>query len=260
MKAISDLDRFEVFCWFFTFLAIFFLAGPVMALFVSLKPAFFYQDAFDPEIWESLRLTLFSGFVSSIFGVLTGIPMAYVLSISSRKVRTIVEPLIEIPIILPPVIAGISLVCFLSPDFVVGNAFSRIGIHFISSIYGIIAGMYFVGVPFIVKTSLAAFQEIDSRVVKTARCLGASGFRAFMTVILPLSAPQVFTGFILMLGRSIGIFGTVVLIAYNPKTIPVLAYDRFLSSGMESAKTPAVILVLLSFVFYAMRRLTIGGK
>ncbi|MDD5091058.1 MAG: ABC transporter permease [Candidatus Wallbacteria bacterium] len=260
MRRFKDLDRFEVLCWVFTLAAILFLAGPVAGLLLSVDPDFFAHDARDPEIWRSLKITVFSGFASSMLGLVTGLPLAWVLSTSSVRVRNTIEPLIEIPILLPPVIAGICLVSFLSEKSIVGGIFSRLGIEFISSVWGIVAGMYFVGVPFIVKTSLSAFQEIDHRIIRTARLLGAGSARAFFTIVLPHSSRAILTGFILMLGRSIGIFGTVVMIAYEPKTVPVLVYHRFVSMGIEAAKTPAVLLIGLSLLFFAMRRLTVRGS
>ena len=114
--------------------------------------------------------------------------------------------------------------------------------------------MFFVSVPFLVNAVKSGFKLIDERYEKTAITLGASRWKAFFTVSLPMVKKSIFSGSIMMWGRGISEFGAVVILAYHPMTAPVLIFERFQNFGLQYALPVTVLLILISLlVFFFMR-------
>ncbi|PKK90774.1 MAG: hypothetical protein CVV64_07810 [Candidatus Wallbacteria bacterium HGW-Wallbacteria-1] len=230
------------------------LVVPLFVLFSCLDMESLTQGLSDGQVWRSIWVTVLAGTISTVLGVLTGVPLAWWMSRMTPSRRAMVEPLTEIPIVLPPIIAGIALLQTISPAFFFGRFLKNSGVELFGTIPGIILAMYFVGVPFIVKTCLTSFLSIDRRYEYVARCLGASEWKVFFRIFLPLCWKGILNGCVLMFGRSMGIFGTVVLIASSEPTVPVLVYNRFNSMGLKAAITPALILTLVSLIFFVLRQ------
>jgi len=114
--------------------------------------------------------------------------------------------------------------------------------------------MLFVSLPFLVDSSREAFALVDERYEHVARTLGSSRAGAFARVTFPQAWRGVLAGAVLMWGRGISEFGAVVILAYNPKVISVLTFERFEGYGLRAAQPPAVLIVLVAFVVFLLVR------
>lgn len=245
--------------WTVSVFVILLMVVPVTLLFFSLDRETLIDGIKDREVIGSVLLTVECGLVATLLGLLSGLPLSYILARSKSWVRKYIEPLIEVPIVIPPIVAGVALMYLFSGNTLLGKFLHALGISVLSSRLGIVVGMYFVGVPFIVKSTIAGFSGINEKYEKMAMSLGASPWRVFFTVTLPMNFRSIVNGSILMFGRSMGIFGTVFIIAYYPKTIPVMVYERYTATGLLTALPPALLLVVVSLLLFIMRQWLLGN-
>ena len=134
------------------------------------------------------------------------------------------------------------------------------GIEFTDTMAGIVLAMVFVSLPFLVDGSKEAFALVDERYEHVARTLGSSRFGAFARVTFPQAWRGVLAGAVLMWGRGISEFGAVVILAYNPKVISVLTFERFEGFGLSAARPPAVLIVIVAFVVFLLVRVLLVPK
>ncbi len=130
--------------------------------------------------------------------------------------------------------------------------FNKLHISFVDTAYGIIIAMLFVSLSFIISSSLSGFDSIEPEMEMVARTLGASRSYTFFHITFPLAFPSILRGAILAFARSISEVGAILIIAYYPKTAPILMYERFEEYGLKSARpvTVIVILVCVAIFFY----------
>jgi molybdate/tungstate transport system permease protein len=206
---------------------------------------------------ESILLTLYSSFLATIVAMIFGTPLAYVLARHDFYGKSIVESIIDVPVIIPHSVAGIALYAFFMRRSVVGEAFGNIGIVFEDSLWGIVVAMLFVSTPFYVNAAREGFQSINPRLEKVARTLGASQWKSFYSITLPLALRHLFSGAVMAWARGISEFGAVIMIAFYPMVAPVLIFYRFNTHGLYGSQPIAVLLILICFgVFVFLRAST----
>ena len=196
-----------------------------------------------------------------MIGFVVGVPLAYVLARKEFPGKRIVEGIIDLPIVFPHTAAGVALLTVWGRDGVVGRVLAPLGITFTETVAGIVLAMLFVSLPFLVDTAREAFAMVDPRYEHVARTLGSSPGGAFARVTFPQAWRGVLAGGVLMWGRGISEFGAVVILAYNPKVISVLTYERFEGFGLRAAQPPAVLIVIVAFVvFVGLRTLLLPRR
>jgi len=246
--------------------AIFALAGSTLILFtlftllnmifkqVIYHPEGLIEAISDPLVIRSIILTLFSSFLATLITIIFGTPLAYVLARNSFPGKTLIETFIDIPVIIPHSVAGIALYTLLHSRSAVGMAFDKIGIVFEDSLWGIIVAMLFVSTPFYVNAARDGFKAVDPRLEKVARTLGASEWKTFTKITLPLSMESLLSGAIMSWARGISEFGAVIIIAFYPMIAPVLIYYRFTTHGLIGSQPIAVLLILICLsIFFGLR-------
>jgi molybdate/tungstate transport system permease protein len=208
----------------------------------------------DPLVTHSIILTLYTSFLSTLISVAFGTPLAYVLARHDFQGRSIVESIIDVPVIIPHSVAGIALYALLMRRSAIGTAFGSLGIVFEDSMWGIIAAMFFVSAPFYVNAAREGFQSVNPRLERVARTLGASQWGAFHRVALPLALRHLFSGAVMAWARGISEFGAVIMIAFYPMIAPVLIFYKFTTHGLKGSQPIAVLLILVCFaIFVALR-------
>ena len=251
-------------------LTIFFLLALLIVLFI-LVPLFkmvflsdkeaLWQSLLDPVTIKSILLTLGAGLITTAVGFLLGVPLAYILARYSFPLKSALEGLIDLPIVVPHSAAGIALLFIFGRNFLVGKAFNSIGIQFVDSLAGIVVAMLFVSVPFLINSAREGFKKVDIRLENAARTLGASHWQTFLRVTFPLAWRSILAGSLMMWARGISEFGAVVILAYYPMIAPVLVYQRFETSGLNAAIPVAAILVIIcALVFIGIRSLVYRGE
>lgn len=237
-----------------------FLLGPVVGLVAAGGTRGVASLGSDAELRSSLVLTATTATIATLFGVLGGTPVAYLLARRTFPGRTVVSALIDLPLVIPHPVAGIALLLVLGRATPVGGALYDIGLRVASTPVGIVCAMLFVSAPLYVSAAREAFARVDARYETVARTLGDDAWRAFRRVTLPLSARGLSAAAVVMWARAVSEFGAIVILTYNPKTASVLAYDRFTSYGLSETLPVAAVLVLFALIPLAALRALRAGE
>ena len=248
----------------------FLLIGMVLLLFIiiplgkmifSSNPSVLWSTLLDKEVRDSIWLSIYTALIATAFGLFFGVPLAYFLARNSFPGKRLVEALIDVPIVVPHVAAGIALLFVFGKNYLAGEAFGALGITFRDAVPGIVIAMIFVSVPFLINSAKQGFEEVDERLEKVARTLGASPWQTFFKVSVPLAKRSIFGGTVMMWARSISEFGAVVVLASYPPIASVLVYNRLTEHGLEYALPVASLLIIITIViFVALRYFTYRGK
>jgi len=162
--------------------------------------------------------------------------------------------LTDLPVIIPHTAAGIALLLVYGSRGWIGAPAEKLGLAFTNQPAGIVAAMLFVSAPYLVNLSREAFALVDRELELQALVEGASAWGAFWHVTLPIAWRGVVSGALMMWARGISEFGAVVIIAYHPRIVPVLVYERFTGFGLDEALPVTVILIGLALVVFSLLR------
>jgi molybdate/tungstate transport system permease protein len=250
------------------FPAVFPVLGGLLILFILLPlgttlfasaPGQVAAALLDPEVNQSIGRTLGAAGLATGLGLLGGLPLAYLLARTRFPGKQIIEGIIDLPVVIPHTAAGIALLMVFGRQGVLGGIFSRIGLLFTDTLPGIVVAMLFVSLPYLVNMSREAFALIDPEMERVAAIDGATPWQAFWYVTLPQAWRGIASGALMMWARGISEFGAVVILAYHPKIVTVLIYERFEGFGLAQALPVAVILILVVLVIFALLRWLVMG-
>jgi molybdate/tungstate transport system permease protein len=231
-----------------------FILLPIIVMIFTVNHERLSEAARDSEVMDSIYLSISASGTASLIVLIVGTPFSYFLSRKNFFGKSIVESVVDLPIMIPHTVVGISIISVIGKNFWLGKLLYNAGFRFLGTFWGIVLVMAYMGLPFYVNTVKVALDKIPVRYEKISQTLGANRFQTFINVIFPLSKKSMITGFILAAARGISEFGAVVIIAYYPMTAPVMIYQRFTSFGLDYAKPIAVILLLISLmIFFALR-------
>jgi len=249
---LKKIDWFVVTAAVLGSLLLLFVFLPILSTILSTTPALLWSAFTDPEVLSALWLTFYAALWATVLAFISGIPLAYTLARYDFRGKSWVQGLINLPIVIPHTAAGIALLIVFGRGSFLGQLFNRFGIKFVDRLPGIVVGMLFVSLPFLVNAAREAFALVDPQLERAAEVEGASRWQAFFMVTLPIAWRGVMAGALMMWGRGISEFGAIVILAYHPKVIPVLVYERFSSFGLAAAQPVAVILILASLMVFVL--------
>ena len=226
-----------------------FLTLPVVAIFVDAGPADLLASLDDAAALDALRLSLLCSLAALALIVAVGTPAAYLLATRRFRGRDAIITLIELPLVLPPAVAGIGLLAALGPNGILGGAVERTGAELVLQTSGVIVALTFVAAPFFVRQAQAAFEAVDRTWLDASRTLGASEARTFARVVIPAARGGLAAGLALALGRALGEFGATLMFAGSfrgvTQTAPLAIYERF-ATEFEVALALSAVLVAIS--------------
>jgi molybdate transport system permease protein len=229
--------------------ALVFLTLPVVAIFVNSSPGDLISSLGEPGALDALWLSLRTTAATIVIILLVGTPAAYLLGTRSFRGKALVVTLIELPLVLPPAVAGIALLAAVGPSGILGGTIDAFGIELSFTTAGVVVALTFVASPFYVRQAMAAFAAVDRSLLDASRTLGASEARGFLRVMIPVAVPGLAAGTALALGRALGEFGATLMFAGSfrgiTQTVPLAIYDRF-STNFDSALALSAILVAVS--------------
>lgn len=237
-----------------------FLALPVAALLLRALEAGVLSDALaSGAVLQALALSLASTAVSLTLVIVVGTPLAFVLARSSFRGQALAEALVDLPIVLPPSVAGLALLFAFGRNGLAGGTLELLGISLPFTTLAVIVAQVFVASPFYVRAARSGFRAVQPDVEEAARVDGASENAVLRRITLPLAAPALGAGLVLAWARALGEFGATILFAGNiegrTQTLPLLVYSEFQDS-LEAAMAAATILVLAALgVLVAVRLL-----
>ncbi|RJS84752.1 ABC transporter permease subunit, partial [Candidatus Bathyarchaeota archaeon] len=194
---------------------------------ILFNPESLLSVATDPTVISSITLTLYASFLATLIAVIFGTPLAYVLARHVFPGKSLIEAIIDVPVIIPHSVAGLAIYALLMRRGLLGAPLANLGLIFEDSLWGIVAAMLFVSVPFYLNAAREGFQSVNPHLEYVARSLGAGPFRTFFEISLPLAFRHLLTGALMAWSRGISEFGAIIFIAFYPMIAPVLIYYRF---------------------------------
>ncbi|MBN1682009.1 ABC transporter permease [Candidatus Bathyarchaeota archaeon] len=247
MSWLNKRTPFMIASAFLGFLLFIFLVVPLIVS-VNDSTINFVTVLKDQRTHDAFVTSFLGATLATVYILLLGVPLAYVLIKFNFPGKKLTEVLIDIPMLIPHNAAGIALLTILSPRALIGGIASEMGINFVDTIWGVIAAMIFVSAPYMIRSVQDAFSSVNPDIEKVAKSLGASDWQLFTYIYLPLAFKGIITGCILTWARALSEFGAVVVLAYYPKTVPVLLMDVLISEGLYWALPINAVLILLAII------------
>jgi molybdate transport system permease protein len=208
---------------------------------------------------EAIVLSLLTSGIAMVAIVVLGTPLAWLLARRPFPGRRLVDALVDLPIVLPPAVAGIALLMAFGRYGVVGRWLDGWGITVGFTTTAVVLAQIFIAAPFFVRASKAGFTRVDRDLEDAAADLGASPQRVFRTITLPMAFPSLLAGIVLAWARALGEFGATIMFAGNfpgvTQTMPLAIYGRFGAGDLPTALLLSLVLLILSLVVLVGLRL-----
>lgn len=211
---------------------------------------------------QAMTLSLVTTAVTMALVILTGTPLAYLLARKSFPGSRLIDTLVDLPIVLPPAVAGIALLVAFGRNGLIGRWLATMGITIGFTTTAVVLAQLFVAAPFFVRAARSGFQRMNQDLEEAAADLGASPARTLRTVTLPLALPSLIAGAVLAWARALGEFGATIMFAGNfpgvTQTMPLAIYARFGAGDLTSALVLSLVLLFASMVILFGLRLLSG--
>jgi molybdate transport system permease protein len=245
------------FLWIFVALLLLFVLVPALSVFAGLSGGDVVAGLTSGVALSALRISLLSTTASLAVMLAVGIPTAYALTHSEFKGKALVDSIVDLPIVMPPAVAGVALLLALAPRSPIGAFLDAHGLILPGSFVAVVIAQTFVAMPFFVRSARTAFEEVDPRIEKAASTLAESGLYNFRRIAVPLASRGLVAGAILGWGRALGEFGATLMFAGNllgiTQTLPLAIYFE-LSENLYTADLLSALLISVSFgVIVALR-------
>ncbi|MGH3733021.1 MAG: ATP-binding cassette domain-containing protein [Acidimicrobiales bacterium] len=231
-------------------LLVVYLAAPLVAFAIRLSDSphrGFHQAGLFSALWVSVSGATISLALITAFGV----PLAYVLARSKSRWAAVVGVIVQIPLAMPPLMSGIILIYVVGPYTFLGRLFDR---RLTNSMAGVVIAMTFVAAPFLVVAARSAFAALDQSLFDVAATLGHGEVGRFWRVAVPAASGGVRAGMVLSWLRAFGEYGAVVVLAFNPTTLPVYTYNQFSGTGLPTTLAPTALAVAVAVVVVLLAR------
>jgi molybdate transport system permease protein len=229
-------------------LAVAFLAVPLIALaWRAIESGELRESLTSPLVVDALRLSAITSTITLLIALACGTPLAYLLARREFPGKAVIDVLVDLPIVLPPTVAGVALLVTLGRRGVIGEDLDAAGINIAFTTTAVILAQTFVSAPFYIRTAKAGFEAVTPTYEGVASTLGASPWRTFLRVTLPLARPSIVAGAILCWARALSELGATLIFAGNlrgeTQTMPLAIISAF-ESG-KSIEVPIAISVIL---------------
>ncbi|MBL8097703.1 MAG: molybdate ABC transporter permease subunit [Anaerolineales bacterium] len=239
--------------WIFIIPSIFMLGLFLLPLFTvllrSINPEFF-NNAFSEQAINALKLSLVTSSVTTVCAILFGTPLAYILANWKLKYKSWLELLIDLPIVLPPSVAGLALLITFGRRGLLGSTLEIFEISLPFTTAAVVVAQMFVAAPLYIRSARVGFTGIDKQLEEAANVEGANRWQLFREVMLPLTRKTLLSGAILTWTRALGEFGATILFAGNlegvTQTMPMAIYLGF-ERNLGVALALSVVLIIVSF-------------
>jgi molybdate transport system permease protein len=226
-----------------------FLALPVAGLILRVPPARLLERLQDGPLREALRLSLVTSVAATSIVVLLGLPLAYLLATRRFPGKRLLETLLELPMVLPPTVAGVGLLLAFGRQGLVGEPLAAFGLTIPFTTLAVVLAQVFVAAPFFVAATRAGLAGVDQRYLDAAAALRSTPTRTLFRVMLPLALPSLLAGAAMTWARALGEFGATITFAGNmpgvTQTMPLAVYLA-LQTDLDAAVAMSVLMLALS--------------
>jgi molybdate transport system permease protein len=241
-----------------------FLGLPVAAVVVrSVAEGALREAATSEAVLAALWLSLATSAASLVLVVLLGLPLALVLARRRFRGKWLVEAVVDLPIVLPPSVAGLALLLVFGRRGLLGEPLGILGLEIPFTTIAVVIAQTFVAAPFFVRSARTGLASVDRDLEDAARVDGATEPQLFRAVTLPLAGTAIAAGLVMCWARALGEFGATIMFAGNiegrTQTLPLVVYSEFQAGDLETSIAASAILVLAAFgVLVAVRVLHWG--
>jgi molybdate transport system permease protein len=241
-----------------------FLALPVGTLVVrAVLSGTLIQTAGSAAVLAALALSLGTTAVSLALTIAVGLPLAYVLARREFRGKWLVDAIVDLPIVLPPAVAGLALLLVLGRRGLLGGPLQDAGVDIAFTTTAVVVAQVFVSAPFFVRSARAGLASVDRDLEDAARVDGASELGLFRAITIPLAGPALAAGLVMSWARALGEFGATIMFAGNvagrTQTLPLVVYSEFQGGDLDASIAAAAMLVAAALgVLLAVRVLHWG--
>jgi molybdate transport system permease protein len=250
---------FGVVLWGAAVLTLGFLLVPIAAIFLRVPPGDLLDALGSPVARDALRVTVATTLTAQTVILVVGTPAAYLLATRRFRGRALAITLVELPLVLPPAVAGIALLAAFGRFGLLGETLSFFGLEVAFTRLAVVLAIVFVAGPFFLRTAIAAFEAVDGTLVDASRTLGAGPARTFARVALPLASGGLGAGAALAFARGLGEFGATIMFAGSlqgvTQTLSLAVYEQFdvnfdtaLAIGAELVAASAALLLAVKLI------------
>ena len=227
-----------------------FVSVPILAVFLKIEPSQVSAQIRNAGIIEAIKLSLITSGIATVIAFVLAVPSAYFIVTRNFPGKAIVDTLMDLPIVLPPAVAGVALLYTFAPKGLLGPIFNKVGTIIPGSTIAVIIAETFVASPFLFRSAKVGFENMDRDIVNSAKMLSGSRLRVFFTVTFPLSIRAIISGAMMTWARAMGEFGATLMFAGNiagiTQTMPLAIYN-FLYYDPLAGITLSVILIIIAF-------------
>jgi molybdate transport system permease protein len=238
-------------------LLVLFIAGALAGLLFQLP---FYQvpsTLAAPETLFALRLTLLTSGAATLIALVLGVPSGYLLARQNFKGKVLIDTLIDLPMIMTPLVAGVGLLFLLSNDMI-RHVLDALGIELLFTPWGAVLAQALIAAPIMARTSRSAFAAMDGRYEQAAQTLGLKPYQVFLRISLPMVRPMMLSGVVLCWARAVGEFGATLMVAgatrFKTETLPIAVFLNMSSGELGIALVSAWLLIMTGFIVLLVMR------
>lgn len=204
------------------------------------------------DAWRITWFTLLCATGATLLILPAGVPLAWLLARRRFRGRSILEAIVTMPLVVPPVATGLLLLVLFSRRGIIGGVLERIGVDVVFTWKAVVLAMALMGLPLLVRTARAGFEQVDTRFERVAATLGATPTRVFFTISLPLAWPAVLAGAVLAFARALGEFGATIVVAGSipgvTRTLAVAIYGYTETGQDRQALVLVAVAIAIAFV------------
>jgi molybdate transport system permease protein len=243
--------------------ALAFLVLPVIAIFAHTSPGRLLDQLSNPVVKDAFVVSARTSLVAQLLILILGTPTAYLLATRRFRGRWLAVTLVELPLVLPPAVAGIGLLVAFGHAGLLGSSLDALGVSLPFTQSAVTIAVAFVASPLYIRQAIASFEAVDGDLVAASRTLGAGGTRTFFRVVLPLARIGLIAGLALSFARGLGEFGATIMFAGSlqqvTQTLPLAIYAEF-DVNFDAALAMSAVLVVVSVLLLAGLRIVLSWQ
>jgi molybdate transport system permease protein len=240
-----------------------FLVLPIVGIFVHTSPGKLLDQLSNPVVKDAFVVSIKTSVIAQALILLFGTPTAYLLATRRFRGHSLAITLVELPLVLPPAVAGVGLLAALGREGLLGSSLSAAGITLPFTQTAVTIAVAYVASPLYIRQAIASFEATDPRLTAASRTLGAGPVRTFFRVVLPLARGGLVAGLALSFARGLGEFGATIMFAGSlqavTQTLPLAIYSEF-AVNFDTALAMGGVLVLISAALLLTLRIALSWQ
>ncbi len=244
-------------------LALAFLLLPVAAIFLRVPPGRLLHLLTSPVVIDALVVSAKTSLIAQVLILLLGTPLAYFLATTRFRGRGALVTLVELPLVLPPAVAGLGLLAAFGRVGLLGSTVDAVGLAIPFTQTAVVLAVAFVASPLYIRQAIAVFEAVDPDLIAASRTLGAGSMRTFFRVVLPLARGGLAAGEALAFARGLGELGATIMFAGSlrgvTQTLPLAIYEQF-SLNFDTALAMGALLVVVSAVLLVFLKVILAWQ